>query len=184
MLEQNYNQVFVEDECLYTEIHPEYVYLTIPSEYICVYHKLLVALIDFGKDIQTNNCTSYNVNCCGNKCCANSKKRADITMACWNMFQCALANRQIGNIEQADIFIKNIDKLLIKLYSSTGKRKYNGTLNLSITPDGKLKTWCSCGDNIKFIVDINTGELYQQYLNSINNGNVFVIEDENLIIKQ
>ena len=37
------------DETQYTEIKPEVVYLTIPTKWVCVYHKLLSYLADFGK---------------------------------------------------------------------------------------------------------------------------------------
>ena len=32
-------------------IEPEYVYVTIPAEYICVYHRILVMLADYGEDM-------------------------------------------------------------------------------------------------------------------------------------
>ena len=32
------------------EIIPEYIYTTIPAEYVCVYHKILAMLADYGED--------------------------------------------------------------------------------------------------------------------------------------
>ena len=37
---------------------------------------------------------------------------------------------------------------------------------ITITPDGKLKAMLSCEDETKFFVDVKTGELYQQWLDS------------------
>ena len=55
---------------------------------------------------------------------------------------------------------------------------YNGTNYYPITPDGKLKALCSCsGNNVTFKVDIETGKLYQKYLDDKNNGEVFTIAD-------
>ena len=58
-----------------------------------------------------------------------------------------------------------------------GKPIYNGTNYYPITPDGKLRALCSCSENnFKFTVDIETGKLYQQYLNDKDSGEVFTID--------
>ena len=36
---------------------PEFVYMKIPAQYVCVYHKLLVMLADFGIDM-LNDCSA------------------------------------------------------------------------------------------------------------------------------
>ena len=47
-----------------------------------------------------------------------------------------------------------------------------------ITPDGKLKALCSCSNqNVTFKVDIETGKLYQNYLDNKDNGEVFTINN-------
>ena len=35
----------------FKEIELEYVYVTIPADYICVYHRILVLLADFGAEM-------------------------------------------------------------------------------------------------------------------------------------
>ena len=35
-----YNKVYTEQVNKLEEVNPEYVYLTIPANYICIYHKL------------------------------------------------------------------------------------------------------------------------------------------------
>ena len=33
------------------EVTPEYIYLTIPAEYVCVYHRILAMLADYGEEM-------------------------------------------------------------------------------------------------------------------------------------
>ena len=85
------------DKTQYTEIKPEVVYLTIPTKWVCVYHKLLSYLADFGK-MMIDDC---------NAGCRGSGKNI---ITCWNLFQSAVASHAIGEDKQAEFFndIKNI----------------------------------------------------------------------------
>lgn len=149
------------------EINPEYLYLTIPSEWLCIYHKLLVYMSDFGKTI-IDDCTAS---------CKGSGKNI---ISCWNLFQSALACRQLGYDDKANFFIDYIDKQLYNIYKTSENTIYNGTNYYPITPDGKLKALCSCVENNnKFYVDIETGKLYEEFLNSSNNGVDFSINEDN-----
>ena len=66
----------------------------------------------------------------------------------------------------------------------TNKEVFNGSNYYSITPDGKLKALVSCQTpNIKFEVDLDTGELYQKYLDEKPDKDVFVIDDDDLIVE-
>lgn len=166
-----YNQVYTNDGETLVEIQPEYLYLTIPADYICTYHKLLVYLADFGKNL---------LNDCSAACKGNNK----IVIDCWNLFQSALACRTIGQDKQASLFIDYINKQLEQIYKGTNKEVFNGSNYYSITPDGKLKALVSCQTpNIKFEVDLNTGELYQKYLDEKPDKDVFVIDDDDLIVE-
>ena len=133
------------------EITPEYAYLTIPREYVCIYHKLLVYLADFGKALLDD---------CSASCKGNNKTVID----CWNMFQSAIACKSLGRDEEAKLFIDYIDKQLTNIYKGTDKEKWAGTMYMPITPDGKLKAVVSCSPEVQFYVDGETGELYQKYL--------------------
>ena len=48
---------------------------------------------------------------------------------------------------------------------------------LPISEDGLLKSLISCGEDTKFYVDLETGELIQK---GLDNNRVFTIEDNNL----
>lgn len=165
-----YNQVYVDDKEKLIEIQPEFLYLTIPSDYICTYHKLLVYLADFGKDL---------LNDCSAACKGNNKTVID----CWNLFQSALACRTIGQDKQASLFIDYINKQLEQIYRDTDEKVFNGGNYYSITPDGKLKALCSCQGEAKFMTDIETGQMYQEYLDNKDENATFTIEDNDLIVE-
>ena len=150
-----YNQVFVQDKEKMVEITPEFLYLTIPADYICTYHKLLVYLADFGKSL-LDDCSAI--------CKGNNKTVID----CWNLFQSALACKTLGQDKQASLFIDYINKQLDNIYRGTDESVFNGGNYYAITPDGNLKALCSCADGGSFKVDVETGQLYQEYLDNID----------------
>ena len=165
-----YNQVFVQDKEKMVEIKPEFLYLTIPADYICTYHKLLVYLADFGKSLLDD---------CSATCKGNNKTVID----CWNLFQSALACKTLGQDKQASLFIDYINKQLDSVYKGTDESVFNGGNYYAITPDGNLKALCSCVDGGSFMVDVETGQLYQEYLDDVDNGATFSLEDNNLIVE-
>lgn len=166
-----YNEVHVnntDNELI--EINPEYVYLTIPTEYVCVYHKLLVYMADFGKTI---------IDDCNAICKGNSKN----ILTCWNLFQSAIACYTLEDYKTANFFIEYIKEQLELIYKGSGYTPHNSTVPLAISNDGKLKAIVSCDNDSKFYVDVETGKLYQEYLDNKNNGKVYTIENDNLNFK-
>lgn len=171
-MSDNYNEihVFADKYNDYVGIRPEYVYLTIPADWVCVYHKLLIYMADFGKTI---------VDDCSAICKGNSKN----IITCWNLFQSALACRTLGREKEAEFFIDYIKKQLEFIYKGTDKTIYKSTVPLAVTEDGRLKAIVSCDNDTHFHVDAETGELYQQYLDDKENGKVYTIKDEDLTVK-
>ena len=165
-----YNQVYVDDKEKLIEIQPEFLYLTIPADYICTYHKLLVYLADFGKKLLDD---------CSAVCKGNNKTVID----CWNLFQSALACKTLGQDKQACLFIDYINKQLEQVYRGTDEKVFNGGNYYPITPDGKLKALCSCQGEAKFMTDVETGQMYQEYLDNKDESATFTIEDNDLIVE-
>lgn len=170
-MDNNYNEVHVisNKNNDYKEITPEYVYLTIPAEYVCVYHKLLMYMADFGKNI---------VDDCNAICKGNSKN----IITCWNLFQSAIACRTLGREKEAEFFINYIKKQLNIIYTGSDNTVHNSTVPLAVTEDGKLKAMVSCSNDTHFYVDAETGELYEEYTNNKENGKVYTIKDKDLTI--
>ena len=47
------------------EVTPEYIYTTIPAEYVCVYHRILAMLADYGEEMLKDckaSCSDRNSN--------------------------------------------------------------------------------------------------------------------------
>ena len=74
----------------------EYVYITIPKDYVCIYTKILIMFVDFGLDL-LNDC----------KASCNDKNRKIID--CYNMFNAAIAARQLNETKQAEVLIKYVE---------------------------------------------------------------------------
>lgn len=153
------------------EITPEYVYLTIPAEYVCVYHRLLVMMADYGVELL-------------NDCKADCKDRNVDIIKCFNMFNSAIAARQLKQDKLAETLIKYIKTRINQIYKN--KPVYT-TFEVPITEDGILKALVTCGDNIKFEVDEITGELYEKRIDNkcvfSDNTKVYDIDNNNLIVK-
>ena len=166
-----YKEVYIQDEDNdLVEIQPEYVFMTIPAEYVCIYHKLLVYLSDFGLELLQD---------CQASCAAKNKSIID----CWNMFQSMIACHNLGQTDKAEVFKKYIEAQLEIYYKGSDKEVYNGGMVYPITPDGHLKAEVSCSNNIKFEVDPLTGKLYQKYLDEQSTTKDFFIKDDNLIVE-
>lgn len=165
----NYKNVVVKydkDEEL-IEVHPKYVYLVIPSEYVCIYHKLLVYLADFGKVLL-------------NDCSASCKGDTKTVIDCWNIFQSAIACKALGQDKQADLFITYIESQLNNIYKGTNKDVYDETIVLPIDEKGELNAIISCGDVPIFKVDVETGQLLQMNEENANIKDMYSLDKEDV----
>lgn len=151
-------------------IEPEYVYLTIPSKYVCVYHKLLVFMADFGKRIIDD-------------CNATCKGEGKNIIKCWNLFQSAIACYNLGKTEEADFIIKYITYQLDSIYKGTGDIAFNESFPVNIDKKGHLKAMVTCNseNNPIFTVDVETGKLYQELTKTNNKYNIV---NNNLIVNK
>ncbi len=169
-METKYNEIYVQDNKVgLSEINPKYVYLTIPAEYVCIYHKLLVALASFGKDI---------IDDCNAACKGNGKN----VMNCWNLFQSAIACKELGKDKESEFFIDYIKSQLNHIYKYDNNREYNVTFPTTINDKGLIKAIVTCGSDVKFEVDEENGKLYEKYLNDeaekANQNKVYTINDD------
>lgn len=131
-------------------IKPEYVYLTIPSCYVCVYHKILAYMADFGRNIVED-------------CTASCKGTGKNIMSCWNLFQCAVACYELNRKKEADFFIDYIKKQLTQLYKGSGLDEYNGIHKVKVSPDGKVMSFVTCGsEDAEFYIDNTKGEILKE----------------------
>lgn len=119
------------------EVIPEYIYLTIPAEYVCVYHRIMAMLADYGEEM-----LKY--------CKAACTDRNSGVIECYNMFNAACAARLIGQDKKAQLIINYIKAKINQIY----KGKDNSTSYVfPIDENGKLKAFVSCNDRPRFWIN-------------------------------
>lgn len=148
------------------EIDPEYVYMTIPKDYVCIYRKLITMLSQFGVDL---------LNDCSATCKGNNKT----IINCWHMFLAAIAAHQLGDEKTANVLMNYIKGQVNLIYSNNPQYKqFEGNIILPIDETGHLKALVGCGETSKFYVDLETGNLYEQQKE--NSHEVFTVNENNL----
>lgn len=127
------------------EIELEYVYVTIPAEYICVYHRILAMLSDYGVEMLKD-------------CKASCTDRNSGVIECFNMFNSAVACRKLGKDKEAATIIKYIKAKINQIY----KGKDNSTsFVFPVDENGQLKAFVSCGERPRFEINPDDMGLYE-----------------------
>lgn len=132
-------------------IEIEYVYITIPAEYICVYHRILAMLADYGEDMLKD-------------CKASCTDKNSGVIECFNMFNSAVAARKLGKDKLAETLIIYIKAKINQIY----KNKDNSTsFVFPVDETGHLKAFVSCGERPRF--EINPDDM-QLIAHRLGNG--------------
>lgn len=127
------------------QIEPEYVYVTIPAEYICVYHRILAMLADYGEDMLKD-------------CKASCTDRNSNVIDCFNMFNAAVAARKLGKDKLAETLIKYIKAKINQMYRGVDN---STSFVFPVDENGQLKTFVSCNERPMFYINPEDGELYE-----------------------
>ena len=132
------------------QIEPEYVYVTIPAEYICVYHRILAMMADYGEEMLKD-------------CKANCTDRNSGVIECFNMFNSAVAARKLGKDKLASVIITYVKAKINQIY----KGKDNSTsFVFPVDETGQLKAFVSCGERPKFEINPDDMNLYEHKFNN------------------
>lgn len=129
-------------------IEPEYIYVTIPAEYICVYHRILAMMADYGEDMLKD-------------CKASCKDRNSGVIECFNMFNSAVAARKLGKSKLAEVIIKYIKAKINQIYKDIDN---STSFVFPVDETGQLKAFVSCGERPRFEINADDGELYEHKL--------------------
>ena len=127
------------------QIEPEYVYVTIPAEYICVYHRILTMLADYGEDMLKD-------------CKASCTDRNSNVIDCFNMFNAAVAARKLGKDKLAETLIKYIKAKINQMYRGVDN---STSFVFPVDENGQLKAFVSCNERPMFYINPEDGELYE-----------------------
>lgn len=129
-------------------IEPEYIYITIPAEYICVYHRILAMMADYGEEMLKD-------------CKASCTDKNSGVIECFNMFNSAVAARKLGKDKLASVIITYVKTKINQIY----KGKDNSTsFVFPVDETGQLKAFVSCGERPRFEINSDDGELYEHKL--------------------
>ena len=132
------------------QIEPEYVYVTIPAEYICVYHRILAMLADYGEDMLKD-------------CKASCTDRNSNVIECFNMFNAAVAARKLGKDKLAETLIKYIKAKINQMYRGVDN---STSFVFPVDENGEIKAFISCGERPKFHINSEDMNLYEHRLNN------------------
>lgn len=158
-LVKNLKRVYVRHTQDSIEINPEYIYMTIPADYVCTYHKILILLSEYGVDM-LNDCQAG---------CSNQNKSI---INCFNMFNAAVAARKLGQDKTAETIMKYVNGQLNIIHNYND---INTKIVFPVDENGYLKAIVSCGENPTFTIDPETGLLWEK---SIANDNEVYALDE------
>lgn len=127
------------------EIKLEYVYVTIPAEYICVYHRILAMMADYGEEMLKD-------------CKASCTDKNSGVIECFNMFNSAVAAYKLGKKSLAQVIIKYIKAKINQIY-----RGFDNSTSFVFPVDenGQLKAYVSCGERPKFEINPDDMHLYE-----------------------
>ena len=121
----------------------QFVYVTIPKEYICVYHKILVMLADYGIDMLKD-------------CKASCTERNSGVIECFNMFNAAVAAYKLGNDTLANTLIVYVKAKIEQIYKGT----VDTTFVFPLDENGDIKAFITCEGTAKFFIDSTNNELF------------------------
>ena len=127
------------------QVEPEYVYVTIPAEYICVYHRILAMLADYGEAMLKD-------------CKASCTDRNSNVIDCFNMFNAAVAARKLGKDKLAETLIKYIKAKINQMYRGVDN---STSFVFPVDENGQLKAFVSCNERPMFYINPEDGELYE-----------------------
>lgn len=132
------------------QVEPEYIYVTVPAEYICVYHRILAMMADYGEEMLKNckaSCTDKNNN----------------VIECFNMFNAAVSARKLGKSKLAETIIKYVKAKINQIYKGIDN---STSFVFPIDENGEIKAFVSCGELPKFEINPDDGILYEHKFNN------------------
>lgn len=132
------------------QVELEYVYVTIPAEYVCVYHRIIAMLADLGEDMLKDckaTCTERNTN----------------VIECKLMFDAAVAARKLGKTKLAETLIKSLKAKINRIYKGVDN---STSFVFPVDENGQIKAFVSCGERPRFEINPDDMNLYEFKFNN------------------
>ena len=122
----------------------EFIYVTIPKEYLCVYHKILVLLAEYGIDMLKD-------------CKASCTDRNSNVIECFNMFNAAVAAHKLGQDSLANTLIVYVKA---KIEQITNGKIDDTTFVFPIDENNEVRAFIECKDSVKIYVDESQSSIF------------------------
>lgn len=165
--ESNANEILGRNNLVQVEL--EYVYITIPAEYICIYHRILAMLADLGEDMLKD-------------CKASCTKRNTNVIECKLMFDAAVAARKLGKTKLAETLIKSLKAKINLIYKGVDN---STSFVFPVDENGQLKAFVSCGERPRFEINPDDMSLYEHKFDNgfdehfrLGNEDMFPVDEE------
>lgn len=130
------------------EVTLEYIYVTIPADYVCVYHDIMQLLADYGIEMLKD-------------CKASCTKRNSNVIECFNMFNAAVAARKLGQIKLAETLIKYVKAKISQIRNGS---ESDTEFTLNIDGEGDIQVYVKCSDDdCKMLADEATIKAISDY---------------------
>lgn len=127
------------------KVEPEYIYVTVPAEYICVYHRILAMMADYGEEMLKD-------------CKASCTNKNSGVIECFNMFNSAVAAKKLKKDKLAETIIKYIKAKINQIYRDIDN---STSFVFPVDENGQLKAFISCNERPMFYINPEDGELYE-----------------------
>lgn len=147
------------------EITPEYVYIAIPAKYVCLYHRILILLSQYGEE---------SLKDCNAACTSRNKN----IINCYNIFSSAIAAYKLEKTKLAETLIKYIESTINQIDSNKNSIKQ---IYYPVDANGEIEALITCGETPTFEIDINDGTLWENIYNEDENA-VFIVDNGDLNI--
>lgn len=121
-----------------------YLYVAIPREYVCVYHRILVLLADYGTDMIQD-------------CKASCTSRNSSIIECFNMFNAAVAAHKLGQMSLANTLMNYVKTKITQIYRGDDN---SPSFTFPVDENGMIVSVVSCDDPVRIYVNPDDGELF------------------------
>lgn len=124
----------------------KYVYVAIPKEYVCVYHRILIMLADFGVDMLED-------------CKASCTSKSTSIIECFNTFNAAVAAYKLNQLSLANTLINYVKTKINQIYRGDDN---SPSFTFPVDENGEINAVVSCDDDVRLYIDPESGELFSR----------------------
>ena len=124
----------------------KYVFVAIPREYVCVYHRILIMLADFGVDMIED-------------CKASCTSKSTSIIECFNTFNAAVAAYKLNQTSLANTLMNYVKTKINQIYRGDDN---SPSFTFPVDENGEIQAVVSCDDPVRLFINPEDGDLFSQ----------------------